>query len=489
MLLLALTVAAWAQDYEVLSRRDIAGSARYVGMSGAMTAIGTDVTAAFDNPATLGMYSGMDAHIAMDIQIDRTRPQDASQWCDSRNTYVPTVAAAVYAFTTTRKEASYTSATSVTLEDVPYLQHGIMVGFHRLKNYKRTSATLLEDPVGEFQDLSVGPCRMQTYEFSEETGYINDFAISYGLGVKERFFFGVGLDIYDFRYGKSMRYDRRYYPINDVLDDRGRVIVPGSPYSRYPYGTLPLDETPYYDDFASSLSLRGVGASLRVGILGRPNDWLSVGLAVQTPSVSSLKQYDNRDYRTDDEAVPMGIRQRYSSVSRSGYHMPMQYTIGVGFHALQYVSLSIQYDGSWLRSLRPMHTFKAGVEIRPVERLSITLGGAYESSLKDVTSDYFMDAMRRDRPGMVSNDRYQRMYDTRSDYDYRHDNYSYYISGGIGYVGQFFQIALAYQYRRQSYDLYPNVYVRDDGSFDRTDYAHALFGDSHRIVFSLGITR
>ena len=45
-----------AQDFSRMSERSIMGTARYVGMSGAMTAIGGDPSACLDNPAGLGLY-------------------------------------------------------------------------------------------------------------------------------------------------------------------------------------------------------------------------------------------------------------------------------------------------------------------------------------------------------------------------------------------------------------------------------------------------
>lgn len=48
---LAICGVGFSQDYTRLSERTIIGTARYVGMSGAMTAIGGDPSAVTDNPA------------------------------------------------------------------------------------------------------------------------------------------------------------------------------------------------------------------------------------------------------------------------------------------------------------------------------------------------------------------------------------------------------------------------------------------------------
>ena len=61
----------FSQDYTRLSERTIIGTARYVGMSGAMTAIGGDPSAVTDNPAGLGLYRRAEAMVTMDIGIDK----------------------------------------------------------------------------------------------------------------------------------------------------------------------------------------------------------------------------------------------------------------------------------------------------------------------------------------------------------------------------------------------------------------------------------
>ena len=44
-----------------LAEPDLIGTARYVGLAGAMTAVGGDPTAIQDNPAGLGIYRRFDA--------------------------------------------------------------------------------------------------------------------------------------------------------------------------------------------------------------------------------------------------------------------------------------------------------------------------------------------------------------------------------------------------------------------------------------------
>ena len=57
-----------------MSERSIMGTARYVGMGGAMTAIGGDPSASLDNPAGLGLYRRWEVLLTMtDLMFDRTQ--------------------------------------------------------------------------------------------------------------------------------------------------------------------------------------------------------------------------------------------------------------------------------------------------------------------------------------------------------------------------------------------------------------------------------
>ena len=65
-------LALQAQDYERLNERSPMGTARYVGMAGAMTAVGADPSAAADNPAGLGFYRHSELLFSIGGAFDRT---------------------------------------------------------------------------------------------------------------------------------------------------------------------------------------------------------------------------------------------------------------------------------------------------------------------------------------------------------------------------------------------------------------------------------
>ena len=74
LLAYSLSPIAYCQDVQRFSERQIMGTARYVGMGGAMTAIGGDPSAVVDNPAGLGLYRRGEIALTLDETIDKTTP-------------------------------------------------------------------------------------------------------------------------------------------------------------------------------------------------------------------------------------------------------------------------------------------------------------------------------------------------------------------------------------------------------------------------------
>ena len=72
----AVFTPAKAQDYARLGERTILGTARYIGMGGAMSAIGGDPSAVHDNPAGLGLYRRTEVMLTLDESMDKTRVED-----------------------------------------------------------------------------------------------------------------------------------------------------------------------------------------------------------------------------------------------------------------------------------------------------------------------------------------------------------------------------------------------------------------------------
>ena len=114
-----LSLALQAQDYARLSERTILGTARYVGMSGAMTAIGGDPSAAQDNPAGLGLYRRSEVMLTGDLGIDKT-----------------TSTKSLLHFSLA--QASVVLSLRTGNEDKGIIAHNLMFSYQRRRTYART---------------------------------------------------------------------------------------------------------------------------------------------------------------------------------------------------------------------------------------------------------------------------------------------------------------------------------------------------------------
>ena len=88
LLAYSLSPIANCQDVQRFSERQLIGTARYVGMGGAMTAIGGDPSAVLDNPAGLGLYRRCEVALTIDETIDNTIQllNNSTQPLHNRNT-------------------------------------------------------------------------------------------------------------------------------------------------------------------------------------------------------------------------------------------------------------------------------------------------------------------------------------------------------------------------------------------------------------------
>ncbi|MCX8081657.1 MAG: hypothetical protein N3F09_10525, partial [Bacteroidia bacterium] len=60
-------------DYLRYSRTNVGGSSRFVGMGGAMGALGADMSCASFNPAALGLFTRLDLNLGFGLMFDNRK--------------------------------------------------------------------------------------------------------------------------------------------------------------------------------------------------------------------------------------------------------------------------------------------------------------------------------------------------------------------------------------------------------------------------------
>ena len=121
--LILICQLATAQDVQRFAERSTIGTARYISMGGAMTAIGGDPSAAMDNPAGLGLYRRSEISISIDETIDNTQ-QVGSNDRYQRTRFAAPQISAIWAWGNANKQRGL-------------VYNNFMFNINRLQNYKR----------------------------------------------------------------------------------------------------------------------------------------------------------------------------------------------------------------------------------------------------------------------------------------------------------------------------------------------------------------
>ncbi|MBR6304732.1 MAG: hypothetical protein IKR37_03800 [Paludibacteraceae bacterium] len=421
-LLLGRVEVGFSQDIARLGERSIMGTARYVGMGGAMTAIGGDPSAVHDNPAGLGIYQHTEVLISFDQTIDKTWQVGTSNNQRRYLTMIP------------QASVIWSSPAS-----------NFMFSYRRLHTYGRTlrGVGVLGHSLGnELQYLDVKwDIPFCTDRFNamnslslQESGMVNEFNFAWGMSISHQWYIGAGLQI------------QSYDLISEALYQEDFV-------------TTNLEGQNMYIDNKSSLSFHGVSASLSAGLIFRPIRCLRFGLGFQTNSLGSISTYTSGRLTalTDSVRVSTAPDQGWRETSKA--IRPFHLSTSMAFQFSAYGLLALQYDLYHQPKQPFIHSLRAGLEIIPVMGMYINAGYVCESTFKRVEEPVAMD------PTFNRQDTY-----------FIHPRMSQYASFAIGYRGTYMLVQAAYQYRWQMLNLYAHQAAEPYG----------MRADTHRIVLTVG---
>jgi len=436
ILLLSLLVAkagmVSSQDYVRMGERTILGTARYVGMSGAMTAIGGDPSASMDNPAGLGLYRRSEAMISFDHGWDRTWQNNIQSSSVRTNRFVPSQASLVITI----------GPFSNREEGVVF--NNLMISYRRLHSYYRglsavggNSASLgaLMATAGMTNKLKY--CTDDMNQYNElnlsERGMVNEFAVDWGMNISNRWYAGVGVHVQSY----SMSADADYLERFNRRNEQG----------------VQLD-----NENNTWLNYAGAGCNLTVGMIYRPVSWVRLGFSLQTPTLGSLNIYSEGTFSSQTDSLRTFSPGRVVSPVRN-FHMPLRTSTSLAFQCGYYGMLAFQYDFCHQPKEKDIHTLRAGLEIVPVPGLYINAGYAYESTFNKNNATVQVDPIL-----------------DRLDTYFQRLRFTQYASAAIGYRGTHVIIQAAYQYRWQGLDLYAHENAQP----------YTMNTDTHRLVLTFG---
>lgn len=496
-----LAASAQAQDtYDAynFSTSDLNGTARYVGMGGALGALGGDLTVMGTNPAATAMYRKNDAAFTLSEVVGGNK----GAFNHDRSRFSFDQAGVVVPFNMENPDT----------EGIQYINFG--VNYRKNKNFLFNQNTNVDnlnlvydypDGNGYFTELSQtyqiaglanscvnynswgsladlsapmydddgnltqNGCIIDMYDKNGDVFYHGVSAqdayyqkATYGSNVQadinlsfnssDRFFFGLSLGVYD------ISYDRESY-----------------------YWEFGVDNRAY--DIKSTYRTTAEGYDFKAGFIFRPieDSPFRVGVTVHTPiwyRMTDSNYADGMYYYDYNEATGnFDSRSAMGQISNSEYdynfRTPWKFGVSLGHTIGKKIAIGAEYEYTDLSTakyssidgdddyfftqtnsftqdmLKGQHTVKAGLEVKPLDWLSVRCGYNYVSS-------GFKDTAYRSLP-------YDGAY-TETDFtNWKGINR---FTGGVGFRFKGGYFDLAYQYQSQKGDFY---------AFDNYDEKDPIF--------------
>ncbi len=389
----SLANAQAAVDLANLSQTDMIGTARYMSMGGAFTALGGDLTSPATNPAGVGVYRSSEIALTLDLNSRNTETstRDLTDkhnktlfrvnnfgYIGSFNLYNNTTPYINFGVTYNRVASfdrvmsggwaqmngsslsNYIAAMTNSEGNIPYQDmqyHGnynpyLDSNIPWLSILAYNGYVINDNPDGVTYSGLMGQGTTGSGEFkTREKGSVDEYNISFGGNVSNVFYYGIGVGVTDIDYKQYSYYqenlDNAYISASKVGAENSSTnyIVDGRADYRL-------------DNYLHS---SGSGFNLKFGLIVRPINQLRIGLSVQTPTwynmtdtywggIRYLYTPNDPGYNVNpiDEKEPMPITNDGSSWHN--YHMRTPWRMSVGLAGVigsqVIVSADYEYRGN-----------------------------------------------------------------------------------------------------------------------------------------------
>lgn len=410
------------------------GTARYVGMGGAMTAIGGDPTAVMDNPAGLGLYRRNEIAMTIDETIDRTQQLDSRDSYQRERFMVPNVAG-IMAWGSPNKQRgmifnnfmfSYNRLASFNrdivtqgtqlgmVQTICNITNGLPESnFDQDKVWEDTKIawlsilgyeTYLINPTTNDQWTPVDNFTNGSLSISESGNY-DQYTFSWASNINNQWYVGLSLNVPTLSYTKNI----------SILET-----------NRINSAEL---KSMYY--------VSGVGVSGSIGLIYRPIRSLRIGASFHTPTVLGLSVQTEGDMYSTVDNLQYETLTPASGVQTSEIVSPLRTSFSVAGQIGNEALISLQYDYAHSAYMEDLHTLRIGAEAQAYRGLFFNAGYVYESLF-----------LREDPIWMLAYN------EIRTDMDYRYTANTQYASLGMGYRGDLVVAQMAYQYGWQTLHQY-----------------------------------
>lgn len=491
-------VAAMAQsatEAYTLSPNDLRGTARFMSMGGAFTALGGDLSAITLNPASLGVYRSSEIGATLDISInsyktDAYKENKTGVACNNFG-YVGVVNlggtmrtfawGASYNRTASfdRITHGYTPSTSTSLSNyIAAFTNGTYAGDMEFEQGKYNPysdsdidwlsilgySAYMINPINSAEDAYAGLYQNGTRGdadiYTRERGYIDEYNLSFGGNVEDVVMWGLNVGITDLSYRRETTYsesmENAYVP-----NYTGHMVTGNAGFEIY---------TPQ--------SITGNGWNLNFGVIVKPINELRLGFSIKTPTwwnlshgyygdVTYYNYYDpslpevkdqnplhGSDY-TDDAGFDSRLRSPWKLNFGIAGVLGSSAIISLDYEHMAYPSMNVKYQAGYYGDsfveddnvnadikayYQGANSLRIGAEYRVTPQFSIRAGYAWQgSSVKE-------EAELGDLQIYTSG--------TDASYIFRKDTNQVSLGCGYRYKGWYIDAAYVYRARENSYHCY-----------------------------------
>jgi hypothetical protein len=484
-----LSAQATIYDAVRVTGSDLNGTARYVGMGGAMSALGGDITTMSTNPAGIGIYRSSDAMISFGLQRVETESKYSGATKSNDQTFgsfdnlgfvysykvgnnTPvryvnfgfnyrksksfdrnTTASGTYASSLSEQMANMTNLSGASVDELEASsafgnQYIPWLGIMGYDSYQVNPWYNSNGNLGGYDPFYQSGDEVDGVYKSKERGGLHDFDFNVALNIRDRVYFGATIGAHYLDYSRRTTYSEDFYNS-------------GTGFGGY-------DLNNYY-------SVDGSGVDFKVGVIIRPieDSPFRIGAAISTPTFYRLTEYNNASinydvdvyendqyvakqgstYTQDSNGYDLESETTYKVFTPWKYNLSLGYTlgselaIGAEYEYADYSTCRLKYDdGETMEQetddassmLKGVHTFKIGAEYKIIPEFAFRVGYNHVSAA--MTDNAF---------------KWLPSYSTRTDADYSNvkavNNYTF----GIGYRGKSFYADLGYVYSARKEQLHP----------------------------------
>ena len=498
-------VAQETYENAKIATEDLNGTARYVGMGGAMDALGADISTIGSNPAGIGLFrkSSVSASFGFNTQ------EDAKDFAGSNKTRM-SFDQIGFVLSMRTGESSYTNFAfnyhkSRNFGFILSAEDRLMAASQNKLTYAKAKNGLLYDGTdskgwpnidkpflscNQLDDMYTRKLNISDniWYYDEASaytlnrnhkGYIGEYDFNLSGNVNDRFYWGLTVGIHGVHYKHYGEYKESLDGFNILINDDRKIT--------------------------------GTGFDIKGGIIIRPIEEspFRFGLSVATPtfynlttenSTSMLISGNSPTVVSNNESLDYKLWTPWKFGLSLGHTVGQMLALGAGFEYADYGSLDTRYGTGryydyWTdtyredsrsdsemnrhteQTLKGVCTLKLGAELKPIPEMAVRLGYNYVSPMYN--EDGFKDGTLQSEGSYYS-----------SATDFTNWKATNRITCGLGYQFGDLNLAMAYQFTTQKGEFMPfmnyldNDFAADDNVCNEVEVKNIR----HQVLFTIGYT-